>query len=354
MDGAASMSQELERLSAAWEGEDDAEAFPRGRLAQLRAAGLLDRFVPVVPGAETDALYDALRLIGAADLSLGRIFEGHVNAAQLVQAYGSDAQREALRRDLAAGRVFGVWAAGEPGVTLSREGGGWRLGGRKTFASGAGEIERALLPARTEEGGRRLVLVDVEGEPERVDLSGWRMRGMKGTVSGAYDFTGVIVGDEALIGDPGDYEREPRFSAGAWRFCAVQLGAAEALVRRLREAIRDGRGDDPVGRARFAGAVTAVRSAGLWVRQAAQAAERMEEDAAALTLMTRGVVEEAALQATEAAARGIGTASFRHGRVDRITRDLGLYLRQPAPDAARDRAAIAWIERDRWGEGRWW
>ena len=57
----------------------------------------------------------------------------------------------------------------------------------------------------------------------------------------------------------------------------------------------------------------------------------------------------------EGAARAVGTASFFDGnRIDRITRDLGLYLRQPVPDQARDRAAAAWLEADRWGEDAWW
>jgi hypothetical protein len=71
--------------------------------------------------------------------------------------------------------------------------------------------------------------------------------------------------------------------------------------------------------------------------------------------MTRGIVEEAGLAMMDAAARSVGTASFFTGNpIDRITRDLGLYLRQPVPDQARDRAAAAWLEADCWGEDPWW
>jgi hypothetical protein len=45
---------------------------------------------------------------------------------------------------------------------------------------------------------------------------------------------------------------------------------------------------------------------------------------------------------------------FAGSRIDRITRALGLYLRQPVPDQARDRAAAAWLEADHWGEAAWW
>ncbi|XJJ69987.1 acyl-CoA dehydrogenase family protein (plasmid) [Novosphingobium sp. BL-8A] len=161
---------------------------------------------------------------------------------------------------------------------------------------------------------------------------------------------------DALIGEKGDYEREPRFSAGAWRFATVQLGAVEALLRHWREHLKvSGKGNDPVQRARFGNCVVSTRSAALWVSRAARVAEAGEPEAVPLVLMTRGIVEDAALGVMEGASRSIGTAAFFAGsRVDRITRDLGLYLRQPVPDQARDRAVAAWLEGDCWGDDPWW
>ena len=66
--------------------------------------------------------------------------------------------------------------------------------------------------------------------------------------------------------------------------------------------------------------------------------------------MTRGVVERAGLDVMELAARLVGTRSAFDGqRIDKITRDLSLYLRQAGPDHARDQAAIAWLDHDVWG-----
>lgn len=113
--------------------------------------------------------------------------------------------------------------------------------------------------------------------------------------------------------------------------------------------------EDPIQRARIAHAITATRSASLWVAQAAHLAETAAPQAIPHVLMTRGVVEEAALLTMEGAARAVGTASFFEGsRIDRITRDLGLYLRQPVPDQARDRAVAAWLDADCWNEDPWW
>lgn len=72
------------------------------------------------------------------------------------------------------------------------------------------------------------------------------------------------------LGAPGDYDRDPRFAAGAWRFCAVQLGGVEALLSTVQATIRDAVRGDPVQRARFAGACVAMRNAGFWVHEAAR------------------------------------------------------------------------------------
>jgi len=337
-------------LGQEWDRANGPEDFPADRLAALAEAGALTAFVTLDGADAVDALRDTLRIVGGADLSLGRVFEGHVNAAQLVHAYGDEHQRATLARDLAAGRSLGVWnTEPSPGLTVA-EG---QLSGAKSFATGGGHIDAALITARDADGAKRMVLVDIADEGPRADNSAWRVRGMRGTMSGSFDFTGMAG---AMIGGPGYYEREPRFSAGAWRFTAVQLGAVEALVRHWRDhLVATGKGADPIQRARFAASVVATRSAGLWVARAAQLAEAADADAIPHVLMTRGVVEEAALATMEGAARSIGTASFFEGsRIDRITRDLGLYLRQPVPDQARDRAAAAWLEADRWGDDRWW
>ncbi|WP_419826735.1 acyl-CoA dehydrogenase [Sphingomonas sp.] len=341
-------------LARAWDAANGDEAFPAERLAAVARAGGLTAFTRLPDEHAVRALYAALRRIGGADLSLGRIWEGHVNAAQLVDAYGDAAQRAAVE---AGSRVLGVWnTEPAPGMTIAREGDVWRLSGAKSFATGAGHIDAALITARLPDGGKQMVVVDIRDHRERADNAGWRVRGMRGTRSGRFDFDGLVVASEALIGAPGDYEREPRFSAGAWRFAAVQLGAAEALVRHLRDhLVASGKREEPIQRARFAGCVAAVRGAGAWVERAALRAEAGDADAIPLTLMARGVVEEAALGVMEAAARGVGTAAFfEDSRIDRISRDLGLYLRQPVPDQARDRAAAAWLERDRWGDDPWW
>tara|TARA_R110000868_G_scaffold411785_1_gene710571 strand:+ start:51621 stop:52619 length:999 start_codon:yes stop_codon:yes gene_type:complete len=327
-------------------------------MALLRESGLLRRYAPAEAGGDQFAsvedrfrsMMDDLRLVGRGDLSVGRLFEGHLNAMELFAWYGRPEQIDELRADLTAGAVYGVWATEPtPGVFMEVRDEGSVLTGSKSFATGAGGIGYALITAK-EGADRRLVIVPADVR-SRADLSGWRVRGMRATGSGLYDLSGIAVDRRMLLGEPGDYDREPRFTAGAWRFTAVQLGGIEALVIEIRRAMSQVARKDPLQRAKFADAVVFARTAYMWVKESGLRAIRQDQDAPAFALMTRGVVERAGLKVIELAARIIGTRSAFDGeRIDKISRDLSLYLRQAGPDYAKDRAAAAWLDHDAWGQ----
>ncbi len=334
---------------------DQAGAFPEADVALLRDIGALQLFA--TDDQSPHELMQALRLIGRANLSLGRVFEGHVNGAKLVGWYGDDAQRRALRTDLSDGRLFGVWNT-EPalGVKITSSGQKATLSGSKSYATGAGFIDRVIVTATGQDGQRQMVIAD-GADATRADLSAWRVRGMRATCSGLYDLTGLPVDQATTLGRPGDYIREPRFSAGAWRFTAVQLGGVERVLTLLRDHLAAAPEVAAVAAARFGETLASVRSAYLWVREAAARAESPTcgADDIAFVLMTRGLVEKAGLEVMEAAARTVGTkAFFEDNPMDQACRDLALYLRQPVPDQARDRAARAFIVKDCWTDDPLW
>jgi alkylation response protein AidB-like acyl-CoA dehydrogenase len=336
---------------------DQFGAYPHEAIALLHEIGVLAAFCSAA--ASPDELFEALRIVGRCNLSLGRIFEGHVNGAGLVCWYGTDRQRRELDQDLEAGKVYGVWnTEPPPGVMISGNGQP-ELVGKKYYASGAGHIDRAIVTARTQSGERQLLIADAS-DGRRADNSAWRVRGMKATQSGSYDLTGLPADEEARLGAPGDYEREPRFSAGAWRFTAVQLGGIERVLGLLRRhLVETEASSEPIKRARFGEALAAARTAWLWTREAARMAEGgtdgWADDTIAIVLMARGVVERAGLDVMEIAARVIGTRAFFDDEpIDMATRDLSLYLRQPVPDQALDRAATQFLVRDAWPCDRLW
>ena len=332
---------ELPRIAERAGALDEDGAFPAEDIAALACTGALAAPFATVGEDWTAELMQALRLIGHASLPLGRLFEGHVNVAVLIRRYGSAAQLENAAQEARQGALFGIWnTEGPEGVQLVRRQGRLTLEGSKIFASGAGHVDRPLITARDEEGAVRLVLPRVD-RAARADLSSWRAHGMRASATGTFRFTGLDVEPEDLVGGPGDYHRQPHFSAGAWRFCAVQLGGIERLVDEACGHLRaHGREDDPHQRARIGEAVIAAETAQLWVERAARIAETAQEgggaaEAVAYVDLARCAVERCGLEAMQLVQRSIGLSAFlRSHAVERIGRDLATYLRQPAPDRA--------------------
>ncbi|MGK7867094.1 acyl-CoA dehydrogenase family protein [Falsiroseomonas sp. E2-1-a20] len=324
------------RLEAEAEQGDRDGRFPEAGVAALAGIGLLraplDGLGTAPEGAAALAL--TLRRIGRASLPLGRLFEGHVNALRLVLRHGDPGQRRQAGRDAEAGHLFAVWNTDDAAAPLMLRDG--VLSGRKILCSGAGHVPRALVTARTAPDAPPQMLLLELAAGERADLSGWTPLGMKASVSGAMDFEGVVVPEAARIGAPGAYATQPDFSAGAWRFAAVQCGGMEAVLEQLRaQHRRTGRGGDPNQAARLGQAAIAVESARLWVEAAAGRAETGAADAAAYTNLARSAVERAALDLLELAQRSVGLQAFMTAHpLQRLCRDLATYLRQPGPDGA--------------------
>lgn len=295
-------------------------------------------------------LLEALRAVGRADLSAGRLLEGHVNAIRLLSALGSVAQRQRAARLVDDGGMLGIWAADlkvDPArVDVDSNG----LRGAKAFCSGAGALAAALVTVSTE-AGSQLLWLDAP-EASRIDLGTWQPTGMAATESAVVRLDGLTFDPGDLVGAPGAYTIEPDFSGGIWRILAVQLGGIEALAEALRQHLRQtGRGYAPLQRARLADAVIAAETARLWVQQSALIMEDPDADvelAVAHVGLARHAVLRAAGQAIEAAQQGIGLgAMLAPHPVERLARDLATLLRQPDPDGARDRAAQCLIAQQR-------
>jgi alkylation response protein AidB-like acyl-CoA dehydrogenase len=341
------VAKDVARLAFANAAECDRDGgFPEKDVAELGRCGLLLAPLPRrFGGSELGGLKlsRTLRTIGAGSLALGRLYEGHVNAVGLVLRYGAAAQIERMATELRRGELLGVWNTDEARVLrLVGPEGRLRLEGRKILASGAGWIDRPLVTA-TDERGRRLMVMP-RLDAERADLSKWTAQGMRASATGAVDLTGLSIEPIDILGEDGDYERQPHFTGGAWRFCAVQLGGMETLLELLRQhLLRTGRGGDAHQAARLGEAGIAVETARLWVTQAARTVEEGEETPDRIVSyvnLCRTAIERAGLALMEIVHRSVGLQSFmRPNPIERVSRDLATYLRQPAPDHALTSAA---------------
>ena len=323
--------------------------------SRLREAGFLGVALPRELGGNAWGiergtwrhLLRLLKIIGRGNLSVGRIYEGHVNALQLILQWGSPAQIEAAATDVQDGCLFGVWNTEAPndGLTLEEVAGGtqrFRLSGAKTFASGASIIQRVFANAAML-GGWQMCLVPLDRVKVECDTDSWQPLGMRATESIRVNFDGVELDRAALIGEPGDYLREPWFSGGAIRFAAVQLGGAEAIAEASRHFLQqENRIEDPHQAIR-AGEVAALLETGnLWLEGAASRAEVAAfcpDELAAYAGLMRRTIERIGLEVIEHAVRSSGArALLRPNSLERLVRDLAMYLRQPAPDFVLERA----------------
>ncbi|KQN90408.1 acyl-CoA dehydrogenase [Sphingomonas sp. Leaf67] len=302
-----------------------------------RIAGLTTELGDPADPADAPALLTLLRLlyrIGRADLPLGRLFEGHVDAAQIVSRYGSAAQRTRLIAILRDGGALGVWNADLPGDGLRFDGD--RIDGGKSFASGAGVLSHALVSVDAP-GGRQLLLLDLARVPPVVDRSFWRVVGMQRSETHIVRWAGSPITLDDRIGAPGDYVREPWFSGGALRFAAVQAGGVAGIVDGVRDhLVTTGRAADPHQAGRLARLYALGEAAAGAVRTAAAA--WFADDAARLPAVSaaRAAVYAAGGEAIAVAQEAVGVAALFHDHPlsARLT-DLAMYLRQPGPDAQR-------------------
>lgn len=333
---------------------DQEASFPCDGMAKLRDRGLLTATIPVEfgglgvgEGERGEELLELLRLLGSAELALGRIYEAHVNVIELIRCYGSTRQMEMAAAAAHAGELFALWVTdpAKGALQLTDE----QLAGEKWFCSAAGAAQRCLVTVETGNGAQMLFVT--AGGSLRVTERGIKLAGMRAATTGSVDFTGTQVGPDDRIGEIGDYLGEPTFSLGAWRSSAVALGGLAALIETAKtELVSRGRAEHPLQRMRHGQALIAYETGRLWL---SQAVKRMGDTAGhgdgaiAYVNLARTAVESACLDTLRLVQRSLGLSAFIQGSdAERIARDLATYLRQPAPDAVLDEAAAYFLAQE--------
>ncbi|WP_206240094.1 SAM-dependent methyltransferase [Novosphingobium terrae] len=331
----------LERIRVAAGQKDQSGAGLDEEIRWLGDAGLLREALPQrlsgMASWSDDPLscFAVLRRIGAASLPVGRLFEGHVNAAQLIGLYGEPSLQKRCAEAVRDGALLGVWGAdGTAPLTASMSPEGYALSGTKAFCSGLGLVKAALVSALM--GDNTHLFYVVVDDRARMDGGQWEVSGMRATRSGGYDFNGVILPHDAAVGGPDAYYIEPHFLGGMMRMGAVQLGGLDALLEETVAALRlRGKGEDALASLRI-GQIASLR--GLALASVERLARRLVDQAPAqeiaheAVLMREGL-EHCIIQALEIAERGLGTLAHRETTsVSRLRRDLSFYIRQAAVD----------------------
>jgi alkylation response protein AidB-like acyl-CoA dehydrogenase len=280
--------------------------------------------LPVPGSGQTWRRFEALSNWAASDLSLGRLIEGHADALAILA--------EAGKEPATPQATYGVWAARAPqgGTTASRTSEGWRLSGHKSFCSGHGIIERALVTAECPDGYR---LFDISVAENVVNIQGesWQAVGMADSQSHTLELGGTPIGEDRVIGESGFYLERPGFWFGAIGVAACWYGGARGLLSDLTESMTSLPSDDVL--AELGRAVAHVESMRTVLAQAAQAIDAdpkdLKQSAQRSALVVRHAVHHGATQVLAHFGAAAGARPLCHDRAQaRRAADLYVYLAQ--------------------------
>lgn len=278
--------------------------------------------------------------LAEANLPVARLVEGHVNARQLMALYAPDMN--------VGGSILGVWGAdGDAPLQILED----VCVGTKRYASGLGTVDYALVTVNGDKDQpARLALVDVS-DTRRHRPGTWTMTGMRATVSGDIDLSGLAF---TWIGEAGDYVREPFFLGGVWRIAALQLGGSLGLLAAARDALAaTGRLDADAQVARLSPLIGRAMAAFGLIERAAVIVSGPDglsdpDRAIALSIQARLLTEDLAQDTIAAVERSIGLDHFATGSMTgRIARDIATYCRQAARDAFAQKAGRIILGRGR-------
>jgi hypothetical protein len=328
----ARLDQALAAVAAGAVSLDREPRFPAEAFAELRGAGALTATIGAArAGATVTPEWELLRRVAAADSSVGRILDGHLNAVERLEVAAEPELRERELARIEAGAIFGVWGAdpgpgeGEPARLRGSFDGGLVLRGVKTFCSGAGGVAAALVMVGSDDGQPpRLALVDC-AEVE-IDRSWYRAAGLRASESHRVVFQGARV--LGLLGEPGELARDPWFSRDAMRTAASWAGMVEAAAAAALTELAARRADEPLAQLAAGRIEALLGTVEAWLERAAYAADTEREPRRTGVAM-RAEIDRAAKALLEVAAAACGSHQFvTGGPLDRARRDLETFLLQ--------------------------
>ncbi len=345
----------LDQIAAGAAARDAAAhpSFPEAAIDILERAGAMSwNAVAGTQRPPAAAELDLVRRVARADGSVGRIFDGHLNAVERIAVQAPEPLRDAELDGFAAGTLrAGVWGGdpvpgeGDP-ATVATTADGPVLRGVKTFCSGAGGLHRALVIARAESGGPPVsVWIDLTDERSvQIDESWYRAHGLRASVSHRVVFRDAPV--LAQLGGPGAIADQPWFARDALRTAATWIGMADTAVQGALGELAERPSRSEVEALAAGRILTAQRTLEVWLQAAAEAMDAADENLDQVALHGRAAIFDACRTLLDEAARACGSRPFAKAHaLDRARRDLELFLLQHRLDPMLARAGAAALER---------
>jgi hypothetical protein len=323
-------------------------AFPEAPVELLERAGALAfnaRLGTTRPPAGEEL--GLVRRVAAADGSVGRIFDGHLNAVERLAVQAPAELRDRELAAIRAGRLrAGVWGGdpipGEgPAAEIRQMAAGEVLRGVKTFCSGAGGLHRALVLAGDGEGLPSAVWIDLTDKTHvEIDTEWYRSHGLRASVSHRVVFHDAPV--LARFGPPGALAAHPWFSRDALRTAASWAGMADTAVNAALDGLATRPSVTELEGLAAGRILTARRTIDVWLEHGASAMDAVSDELPAVALHARAAISDACRALLDEAARACGSGPFARAEgLDRARRDLEVFLLQHRLDPLLARAGNA-------------
>lgn len=274
-------------------------------------------------------LVTGLATLGRTDVPLSRLAEGHIDALRILDQADRAPKPDAL---------YGVWASRSQrtGVQAGWSAGRLQLNGTIRFASGAGVLDRALVPVWVNENEHLLLDLAVDQFP--IDTGQWATAAMEVSRSHSVALSEVMVDADSQVGPTDFYLSRPGFFPGGVGVAACWAGGAARIADLTRRRLRDP--GEAIGR-RLGRIRVQLATAGAALAQAAEFLERWLNESEvdllavrALTIETRAVVAGAVHGVLAEAQRIAGPAGLAFDEdLTRAVHDLQLYVLQQNVDA---------------------
>jgi alkylation response protein AidB-like acyl-CoA dehydrogenase len=232
---------------------DRDDEFPRDLYDEMAKLGLLGLNVPEqYGGVGADELTTCLVMEELAQAS-GTVANALLLAklqSELICRVGSEEQKRAVVPDIVSGKRICLIAVTEPGAGTDVSGlttkarrtdDGWVLDGTKAFMTAGAVGDVAVVLARTErDAGHRsfttfLVPRSPDGDPTKGFQVGHKedLMGLRGLATAGIVLDGTVVGDDAVLGKPGEgfFNVMRSFDNGRIIIASLALGLAVGAMR---------------------------------------------------------------------------------------------------------------------------
>ena len=195
---------------------DRERRLPHDELELFSRTGLWGISVPKAyggAGVSTTTLASVIALISAADSSLGQIPQNHFYALEVLRVNGRPQQQQRFYEEVLAGKRFGnalaelgTKNAHERTTHLAKAEHGFRITGRKFYATGALYAQRIPTSVVDDDGVQHLAFVPRDSDGLTV-IDDWSGFGQRTTGSGSVVFDNVFVAAEDVIPFQSAFER---------------------------------------------------------------------------------------------------------------------------------------------------